>query len=296
MCRFVLYLGPPLTVSSLVTEPEHSLINQSINALEREEPLNGDGFGVAWYAHEIVEEPGLFRSITPAWNNANLQRLARVTRSGCILAHVRAATQGLSVAEHNCHPFVRGRLAFMHNGDLGGFRHVRRTIVNGLSERAYLSIQGSTDSEHLFALIHEAMEASRTDDPCDRLAQSLIDGVERALSIVRKSGIDEHSYLNMALTDGVNAVACRFTTDLPDGADSLYVHTGRKYVCDGGLCRMVEPEAGKGAAIVSSEPLSADPGWMRVPVNHVVRIDAMHRVDIRPWPSTSRHDETVAAL
>ena len=48
MCRFTLYLGPPVRLSTLLTEPEHSLILQSFHAAERDEPLNGDGFGIGW--------------------------------------------------------------------------------------------------------------------------------------------------------------------------------------------------------------------------------------------------------
>ena len=46
MCRFVAYLGQEITLSSLVTEPDHSLIHQSYDSNERSEPLNGDGSGV----------------------------------------------------------------------------------------------------------------------------------------------------------------------------------------------------------------------------------------------------------
>src|SRR5215831_18459952 len=152
MCRFVIYLGPEITVSSLVTEPSHSLINQSFNAEEREEPLNGDGFGVAWYAHALSETPALFKDISPAWNNQNLLSVARVVRSDCILAHVRAASSDLPVTQLNCHPFVWQELAFMHNGDLGGFREMRRAIIELLSDDAFAWVKGSTDSEHIFAL------------------------------------------------------------------------------------------------------------------------------------------------
>jgi predicted glutamine amidotransferase len=48
MCRFTLYMGPPIRLSSLLIEPDHSLIRQSVESREREEPLNGDGFGVGW--------------------------------------------------------------------------------------------------------------------------------------------------------------------------------------------------------------------------------------------------------
>jgi hypothetical protein len=49
MCRFAIYLGPSLTLDSLLTQPVHSIVHQSFHSHERREPLNGDGFGVAWY-------------------------------------------------------------------------------------------------------------------------------------------------------------------------------------------------------------------------------------------------------
>ncbi len=79
MCRFALYLGPPVRLSQLVTEPTNSIIHQSYHSHERPEPLNGDGFGVAWYVPDIRPEPAVFRSTTPAWNNHNLLHLAPVT-------------------------------------------------------------------------------------------------------------------------------------------------------------------------------------------------------------------------
>src|SRR5262249_24930171 len=129
MCRFVLYLGPRTRLSSLLVEPSHSLIRQSTSSREREEPLNGDGFGVGWYASDLAAEPAVFRSITPAWNNRNLQNLARVVASDCVLAHVRVATQSSGVNEANCHPFRWRQFLCMHNGDIGDFRLVRRKLL-----------------------------------------------------------------------------------------------------------------------------------------------------------------------
>ncbi len=57
MCRFVLYMGPPITLDQLTTQPEHSIIHQSYQARLREEPLNGDGFGISWYVPDISPEP-----------------------------------------------------------------------------------------------------------------------------------------------------------------------------------------------------------------------------------------------
>ena len=66
------------------------------------------------------------------------------------------------------------------------------------------------------------------------------------------------------------------------GANSLYVHQGRRYVCEGRQCRMLDPDVGHGAVIVSSEKLSEDPGWHRVRVNDLVTISADLEVTSRP--------------
>lgn len=141
MCRFVYYQGLPISLGALLTKPENSLINQSVHSKEGREPLNGDGFGVAWYQLDS-EQPAVFKSITPAWSNQNLREIARVVRSPRILGHVRSASPGSNVAESNSHPFRHKNLSFMHNGLLQGFRTIRRTFLRSLSEESYQMISG----------------------------------------------------------------------------------------------------------------------------------------------------------
>lgn len=281
MCRFTFYLGKPVQLSSLVTEPENSLIHQSFHSHEREEPLNGDGFGVAWYVGGHAE-PSLFRSITPAWSNANLRDLARVTSSPCVLAHVRAATQQLEVNEANCHPFKRGGLAFMHNGDVGGFSRIRRQIIHELSDETFEGVRGTTDSEHFFALLCDQVAVAGAKTTTQALAAAFEATLRRVVALAQEHAPGAHTYLNAVVTDGHGAVACRFTTDVPENADSLYVSHGRRYVCEDGLCKMLDPEGGLGAVLVSSERLSEDPGWQGVPVNHLVLIASNRTVSVRP--------------
>lgn len=134
MCRFIVYRGDDLSMADLLTRSDHSLIMQSYRAREREEPLNGDGFGVGWYDYEIDPTPCVFTSVTPAWNNRNLQRLADKIRSTCFFAHVRAATAGFSVNELNCHPFQFGKFLWMHNGRIGEFSKIRRRLRESLRD------------------------------------------------------------------------------------------------------------------------------------------------------------------
>jgi glutamine amidotransferase len=284
MCRFTFYLGPPITLSSLVTEPAHSLIHQSFSAKERDEPLNGDGFGVAFYVPELSSEPALFRSISPAWSNANLLNLARVARSPCVLAHVRAATQGIPVTETNCHPFTCGSFTLVHNGDIGGFRKLRRHLLNELSEAAFNAIQGTTDSEHLFAMFLESYRPPPSpDQTADAMLAALTSAIQRVLALARELGIEEPSYLNVAVSDGLHGVVSRVTSGTPEHADSLYLHTGRRYTCEGGVCRMLDPLSGEATVIVSSERLSDDPGWQPIPVNHLLLIRENRKTELVPF-------------
>ncbi len=282
MCRFVLYLGPPLPLSDLITEPSNSLIHQSFHGHERAERLNGDGFGVAWYVPQMSEEPAVFRCVTPAWNNRNLQQLARVTRSGCVLAHVRAATPGMVVTETNCHPFTHGRHAFMHNGELGAFAHIRRPLLAMLSDKAFSAIEGTTDSEHLFALFLDRLRDADQSDPAQAMADALLATIRQIVDLVQSADGKAHSYLNIAVADGRCAVVSHFTTDAARRAVGLHITSGRRYTCEGRVCRMLHPPGDHGATIVSSEPLSDDPGWEPVPVNHLVVIPPDHRLRVLP--------------
>ncbi len=271
MCRFTLYLGPTIRLASLVVEPTHSIIAQSFHSKSQEEPLNGDGFGIAWYAPTMAEEPALFRSVTPAWNNTNLLELARVVESPLILAHVRAATKHGGQSEANCHPFRSGRHAFMHNGDIGDFQKLRRPLLESLGDEAFHGIHGNTDSEHLFALAMDELGKAKGQG-AERLAQALEAAVARVVMLGKVHGQGAPSYLNVAFSDGECAVACRYTTELDYDGESLWVHTGRVYVCSGGVCRMLSPERGRGCVLVSSEPLSEDPGWDMIPRNSLVLV------------------------
>lgn len=281
MCRFTFYIGAPISLGSLITEPAHSLIKQSFSSKERSEPLNGDGFGVAWYANGD-DEAAVFRSITPAWNNGNLQDLSRVTNSGCIVAHVRAATQGLGVSEFNCHPFKSKNLTFCHNGDIGGFEKVRRPLANSLSDEAYDSIKGSTDSEHLFALILDQLRKQTNKESIEAMANAMQEAVKIVNSLMQEHAPDHNCYLNLVLTSGQEAVVCRYTSDQADKASSLYISQGRRYVCEEGVCSMLG-DSSESAVIVSSEPLSADASWQAVPVNHMLLIDKSLNVTERDF-------------
>ncbi len=263
MCRFTLYQGPPILLSALLIDPSHSLIRQSSNSSERDEPLNGDGFGVGWYATGITNEPAVFRSITPAWNNRNLHNLARVVASPCIYAHVRAATQSSGVNEANCHPFRYGRLLFMHNGDIGNFQKVRRRLLETIGDEAFNNVYGSTDSEHFFAVIIDELLKRKAVSAMD-IADALDTAIKRVVKIVEQYGDAEPCYLNIAIGDGKNAVISRYTNDPESKPESLYWYSGSLYE------PCLEANDTGREIIVSSEKLTDDSSWQTVPPNHMI--------------------------
>jgi len=284
MCRFTLYLGPPVRLSTLLTEPEHSLILQSFHAAERAEPLNGDGFGIGWYAPRLHSEPALFHQITPAWNNRNLQSIAKVVASPCVMAHVRAASPGSDVNLANCHPFGYGGYLLMHNGVVGAFRTVRRKLLEGLTDEAFNVVRGSTDTEHLFAVFVD--EIVRNGCPVDpaaaqgtdgqgalELAKRLSAALTRTLDLVHDLGARAPSFLNVAVSDGKHVAVCRFTDHPTEQPETLYLLHGEMYEPAGR--RFVERRKGDEgeAMVVSSERLTSDHRWMPVPANHMVVLD-----------------------
>jgi len=275
MCRFTLYLGPSIRLSTLLIEPTHSLIHQSFHAAERDEPLNGDGFGVGWYAPRLSDEPAVFHSISPAWNNRNLQSITRVVASPCVLAHVRAATAGSAVHQANCHPFQHGRYLLMHNGSIGAYPRVRRRLLADLSDEAYNVIRGDTDSEHMFAIFvdellkHGAPPGDRVDG-ARQLAERLATTLARVLAVVGAHGDGAPSALNVAVSDGVHAAASRFTSNPGAAPDSLYTLHDHIYATTSQEFHERRPEDEGDAVVVSSERLTGDPKWRAVPPNHIV--------------------------
>ena len=283
MCRFALYVGPAITVDSLTTRPAHSILKQSLHAEEREDPTNGDGFGIGWYVPEIGPEPALYRSPAPAWNDPNLLHISRVAMSSCILAHVRAASPGTPVSLVNCHPFASGPFAFMHNGSIGGFARIRRRLETGLSEEAYAGIQGSTDSELAFALFLDAYARVGAEDATERMVGALTETVAKIEWTADDAGVEEPSYLNFAVTDGRRALVMRYATP-PKVPASLWGVHGRQFVCEEGVSRMRAPGKQGAATIVCSEPLSSDGDWMKIPAQNMVVIRGGGQAELLPIP------------
>jgi ergothioneine biosynthesis protein EgtC len=282
MCRFLAYKGAPITLDKLLYQPKNSLIRQSYKAQERPEPLNGDGFGVGWYVPELDPEPAVFVSTTPAWNNRNLRYNAPKLRSNCIFAHVRAASVG-DVSEANCHPFHYKQFLFMHNGNVGGFRAIKRHLRNRLSDELYNWIQGQTDSEHFFALFLNNLLKQETAKSANAAVAALEATITELIEITGQHGIKEPAHLNVVLTEGNWMVASRYVTDPALTPPTLYHSEGSHFECENGVCRMHRTDPAEHAVLIVSEKLTeAQEDWHKVPPNHVVMVNQDLAVSVLP--------------
>jgi len=284
MCRFIAYRGEPIIASRLLHEPKNSLIHQSYHAQERKEPLNGDGFGFGWYAKEISNEPALFRSMRPAWNDLNLRSIAEKTKTDCLFAHIRAATHG-EVSQQNCHPFKYGQLLMMHNGAIKDFEKIKRKVSQLLHDDIYAWVRGQTDSEHFYSLflsnLAKANISSDTSNPKE-IFDTLKDTIVQIEKIKKENGVTKPSLLNLVVTNGCWIVATKYISDgSDDDANTLYYSSGSKYECIDGVCVMERANKSEHSVLIVSEKLTEiRDDWKAIPVNHGVVVKEDLSIDI----------------
>lgn len=261
MCRMIGYLGESnVTLSSLVYEPEHSLLVQSYAPQEMlSGVVNADGFGVGWYAPWSGEEPAVYRSNQSLWADRTFAGIAPKLRSSSIFAAVRSATPGLPVEESGVPPFSSGPFTFMHNGAIKNFRHTAmRPLRDGLSHESYSGLLGTTDSETIFAILLDHLKEKPDLTASTAATLGHVSEVCNEISV--------YASLNLAVTDGSEMVFTRYSTD--GVGNSLYfIEDGRSF---------------PGATVVASERLGGDRGWQAVPEQHVLSVNKERDAKLLP--------------
>ncbi|KAF9040571.1 N-terminal nucleophile aminohydrolase [Panaeolus papilionaceus] len=283
MCRFVIYKGTsPVLLSHLLTRPCHSIINQAFDSrlrLDRRRPINGDGFGVGWYDsvydEELGSQPCIFTSVTPAWNNINLSRLAEKIKSPLVFAHVRASTAG-SLSLDNCHPFNYGRFMWMHNGNIANFENIKRRLQQDLPDFAFNKVLGNTDSEWAFALFLSKIpdHNARSFSPAT-LQKAMAATIASLNQYAEEFGITEPSLMNFCVTDGESVIATRYISSKKDEAASLWFSSGTEFseYAEGGHYRMTKSDKRENIIMIASEPLTFERAdWMEIKTNHMAVI------------------------
>jgi glutamine amidotransferase len=309
MCRFVVYKGPKVLLSSITHDPEHSIVNQSKNggyhpgcidkSRERNLQVNGDGFGVAWYSYDarriktatsmaaikmaggggaaaaelLAEKPRsacVFRSTAPAWANHNLRALVRHIDSGLIFAHVRAVHMNNAKSKND-----------ISEDNCHPFTHGRYTLMHngciagfGGWKRAMRRILPDS--------IYDSINGNTDSEHAFALLLDEIgaDGnLERELTAGEFASALERTINRitaMSIENGVTE-ASSLNFAVTDGRHVIATRcrnqTGETppslFYCLGEDCGGCG--GNQGSVIISSEPLTRDEGkWALVPSNHMI--------------------------
>src|SRR5919198_4533553 len=283
MCRMLAYLGEPLLVQDLLYETDNSLVRQSYGPRMMYAFLNLAGFGMqAWDPTSLrPEDPFTYRSTTLPSFDRNLRFISSKLAPTCLVAHVRGVSwsSDVVVADTNLHPFrfVGARVVLAHNGHLREFARMRYALLEHVRPELARRIEGTTDSEWIYAMI-----LSQLDDPYGvPETRELADATANALRILRRvratHEIDTSSPVNLCVSSGRSVVATRVSfdygwyppedemleTDLP--FVSLWYAIGGEYVNTDGTWQMTAGEPPR-SVIIASEPLTTDVStWLEVP-------------------------------
>jgi ergothioneine biosynthesis protein EgtC len=201
MCRMAGYVGPALRVGEIVSAPPHSLLVQSYRPREMQSgTVNADGFGAALWLDDGEREPALYRTAAPIWADPNLAWMSERLVVRSLIGAVRSATPGIGFELANVQPFAHGQVAFTHNGFITDFRRgAQRAIREGLGADAYESIAGSSDSEHIFAMVLDG-------------GGSLVEAVRRGIGRLDAicESLDRTAVATLLLGDGEQLVGVRW--------------------------------------------------------------------------------------
>ncbi len=188
----------------------HALVEQARRPrLQQSGDCNPDGWGVAWFDNSS-EVPHRYRTVTAMWEDDDVTAARLETRSGAFLAAARLASPGATVEVAGNAPFVAGNRLFSLNGYVRRYHEGAATALRDqLSADRRARIQGTADTEVLFALVLDALDDAAS--PADALA-TVIERVEAVGG----------GRLNLILTDQSTVTATRYGNSL-FGRDGILV-------------------------------------------------------------------------
>ena len=195
MCRHLAYVGPPIAVSEPLLDASHALVRQAQNPqYQLSGDDNPDGFGVVWY-EAGTPHPWRYRTTMPMWLQPGLGNAFVGVHAHALVAAARLASPGLPIDVANNAPFVSGHWSFSLNGQIEGFTNgIGDTLRAGLSARRHDGLEGAADSEVLFAMTLDRIDAGAAP------STALVDAIHAVEAIT--SG-----RLNCLLNDGHHVVA-----------------------------------------------------------------------------------------
>ncbi len=293
MCRALAYLGQPVLLDNLLFQPDSSLVKQTYMP-QMLNLLNLAGFGMkAWDRGSAdPDQPYSYASTLLPIYDRNLKGLTQKIRATCLLAHVRGVhftTEGI-ISQQNIHPFQFPgcRIALAHNGDLERMREMKPALLEYIRPDFARMIDGTTDSEWIYALL-----VSHLDDPAGNIsADDIAQALKKTLGVLRtvraKLNIANWSPVNLFITTGKQLVAVRYCFDfgcyrtddpklVPQASfvyHSLWYTSGSEYGFHDGEWKMIGGADAADSIMIASEPLTRDTStWLEVPEYSMIYAD-----------------------
>ncbi len=270
MCRLYAFrANEPTRVECSLVHAQNALMEQSRG--DEQGLVHGHGWGVADYPDGA---PMVERQTWAAYHGEHFKKKAARVYARTVIAHVRRATVGEPSLE-NTHPFRSGRWIFAHNGTVPNFSRVRDLMLAEIDHFYRNEIDGTTDSEHIFAYLLSLWRRHPEESLLDLVGRGLARVVEWSAEV----DPDARPSLNIVMTDGQRLVGSRLGRTL--------WHLEREQIFDCAICGRphVHHEVGEHyrSVEIASEPIT-DENWHEMPDGTIYEIDEDHYLLTQPLP------------
>ncbi len=195
MCRHFAWLGQPRNVTDLIFGPAYGLLRQAARPRwQREEVINLDGHGVAWFPTG-AGGPTRHRRASAIGSDDTLRAALDGRSSSCVVGAVRGASPGMPIEVSATAPFTNGTHVMCHNG------HVSVPQVAHLLPPE-TEPESACDSAVLAAILWSRVAGT------NNWARAVVELVDELIDL------DPNACLNLLVTDGTTVVATTWAETL----------------------------------------------------------------------------------
>ena len=278
MCRlYGLQATHPTRAACELLDAQNALIRQSREDARGLSNPHGWGMG-----HVAGGTTSCFRQVEPASESPDYRKEALGTEGTTVLAHVRRATVG-DPDHANTHPFRHGPALLIHNGHVPAFDRVRPRLLDRLDEDRRRSVRGTTDSEHVFALLRQLRDEAPgeslhtvtreavhlvQDWTADEAPGAIVHASDADFSDLSHDELENALGLNLLWTDGTTLGGARLNRTL------WALQRDRVHTCE--ICGHAHADPPDDAeyrsTTLASERLT-DEDWTEVPNGSVFHVD-----------------------
>jgi glutamine amidotransferase len=158
----------------------------------------------------------------------------------------------------------------VHNGEIGCWKALKKQVVHMLSQDSFSLIEGSTDSEYIFALFLDQYKKYTGDT--NALVKATQDTINLIEELVKPFDNQKgETTLNLGITDGTQVICTRFSTG--NKHLSLYYCPSLVFQEDLNQWQQDRTVNYSSGTVVASEPLNLNRSeWSEVPKNHLLHI------------------------